>query len=340
MLIGATLGRYFSLRFLRMIMLVFGTVFALVYTIDFVELMRRAGDAEGASAGLMAQLALFRTPAVAEQVLPFAVLFGSMATLLQLSRKLELVVARAAGVSAWQFLQPGLLVAFLIGVLSITAYNPVSALLRQQASAIEARIFAKTAGPTARDIWIRQRSTDGQAIIRAEGAIGGTATITGVTMFTFDEAGAFAQRIEAREATLHDGHWALKEARVLTAEEQPQSFAAYQVAGQAELHPGRCGAVLEPRRDDRPDRTGGTQCNRLPAPIRRAPGPPAPVRRHGFRGRIGFVKILPVWWRGDHGSRWRRRRLHALCRDGTDGGPRRLRAHRPGGGGLVPGSGG
>ena len=230
MLIGATLGRYFSLRFLRMIMLVFGTVFALVYTIDFVELMRRAGDAEGASAGLMAQLALFRTPAVAEQVLPFAVLFGSMATLLQLSRKLELVVARAAGVSAWQFLQPGLLVAFLIGVLSITAYNPVSALLRQQASAIEARIFAKTAGPTARDIWIRQRSTDGQAIIRAEGAIGSTATITGVTMFTFDEAGAFAQRIEAREATLHDGHWALKEARVLTAEEQPQSFAAYQVA--------------------------------------------------------------------------------------------------------------
>ena len=39
MLIGATLGRYFSLRFLRTIMLVFGTVFALVYTIDFVELM-------------------------------------------------------------------------------------------------------------------------------------------------------------------------------------------------------------------------------------------------------------------------------------------------------------
>ena len=45
MFIGATLGRYFSLRFLRTIAIVFGTVFALVYTIDFVELMRRAGDA-------------------------------------------------------------------------------------------------------------------------------------------------------------------------------------------------------------------------------------------------------------------------------------------------------
>ena len=39
MLIGPTLGRYFSLRFAKSILLVFGTVFALVYTIDFVELI-------------------------------------------------------------------------------------------------------------------------------------------------------------------------------------------------------------------------------------------------------------------------------------------------------------
>jgi lipopolysaccharide export system permease protein len=230
MLIGATLGRYFSLRFLRTILVVFGTVFALVYTIDFVELMRRAGDAEGTSAGAMAQLALYRTPAVAEQVLPFAVLFGSMATLLQLSRKLELVVARAAGISAWQFLQPGVFVAALIGVGSVTAYNPVSAVLKQHASAMEARIFGKASRPAGKDIWIRQKSVDGQAIIRAEGAITGTATVTAVTVFTFDPAGTFTHRIEAREGTLHEGFWALKEARVLSADEQPQSFETYQLA--------------------------------------------------------------------------------------------------------------
>ena len=47
MLIGATLGAYFSRQFLKTIFLVFATVFALVYTLDFVELMRRAGDAAG-----------------------------------------------------------------------------------------------------------------------------------------------------------------------------------------------------------------------------------------------------------------------------------------------------
>lgn len=231
MLIGATLGRYISMAFLRAILVVFVTVFALVYTLDFVELMRRAGDAEGASAGLMARLALFRTPAVAEQVLPFAILFGSIAALLQLSRKLELVVARAAGISAWQFLQPGLFVAAGIGILTVVAYNPLSAELKREASAIEARIFAKSlSAGSGRDIWIRQRSVDGQAILRAETAVEATATLSRVTVFTFDDNGGFSQRIEAREAALYEGFWELREARVLTATQEPQSFETYKLA--------------------------------------------------------------------------------------------------------------
>lgn len=127
MLIGPTLGQYFAKRFLTTIGVVFGTVFVLVYTLDFVELMRRAGDAPNASAHLMAWLSLLRTPSVTEEVLPFAVLFGTMATLLQLSRRLELVIARSVGISAWGFLQPPVIVALLLGVISVTLYNPMSA---------------------------------------------------------------------------------------------------------------------------------------------------------------------------------------------------------------------
>ncbi len=230
-LIGWTLGRYFAMRFLRTILGVFLTVFALVYTLDFVELMRRAGDSEGASAGLMAQLSLYRTPAVAEGVLPFAILFGSMAALLQLSRKLELVVARAAGISAWQFLQPGVFVALAIGLASIGIYNPLSALMKQRSTEIEAKIFTKSMKMgSGKDLWLRQRSIDGDAIIRAETAIEGTTTLAGVTIFTFDDSGAFASQIEAARATLHDGYWELQDARILTKDEPPESFSTYLVA--------------------------------------------------------------------------------------------------------------
>src|SRR3954471_17268076 len=186
MLIGFTLGRYLSVRFIQSIVAVFGTVFMLVYTLDFVELMWRAGDAEGASPALMAKLAVFRTPAVAEQVLPFAILFGSMAALLQLSRKLELVVARAAGISAWQFLQPGIFVALALGAFTVGIYNPLSAVLKQRSTEIEAKIFARTTkASSGKDLWIRQKSLDGQAIIRAETAIEGTTTLAGGSVFPF-----------------------------------------------------------------------------------------------------------------------------------------------------------
>jgi lipopolysaccharide export system permease protein len=234
MLIGVTLGRYLSFWFAKTIFAVFFTVFTLVYTLDFVELMRRAGDTEGATPALMAQLSLFRTPSVAEQVLPFAILFGSMAALLQLSRKLELVVARAAGISAWQFLQPGIFVAALIGVASVTLYNPVSAQLKQKASEMEARIFARTKVTFGKDLWIRQKSLDGQAVIRAEGAVGNSTRVSRVAVFTFDDGGAFTERIEAREAVLRDGYWEMSDARVLRPDEQPQSYATYLLASNLE----------------------------------------------------------------------------------------------------------
>lgn len=245
MLIGGTLGRYLSARFATTILAVFGTVFALVFTLDFIELLRRAGDAEGATPAVMAQLSLYRTPSIAEQVLPFAVLFGSMATLLQLSRKLELVVARAAGISAWQFLGPGIAVALALGLLSVGAYNPLSALLRQQASTIESKVFGRKMKGLGPEIWIRQRSADGQAIIRADsaaesagdpGAVGiGSVTVAGVTVagvtaFLFDPEGRFVERIEAPEAALRDGYWEFRDARVFTTVEEPQAYGTYLLA--------------------------------------------------------------------------------------------------------------
>ena len=229
LLIGRTLGLYISVRFIRTILLVFATVFGLVFTLDFVELLRRAGDAAGATPGVLAQLSLYRTPSIAEQVLPFAVLFGSMATLLQLSRRLELVVARAAGISAWQFLQPGILVAAVLGLVSVLAYNPVSATLKAQATRIEAKLFARKRG-LGPELWLRQKSLDGQAVIRAEAAVATTNTLTNAVVFVFDPQGRFEERIEASDGTLRDGYWEFHNARVAAPSEEPQTYGTYLLA--------------------------------------------------------------------------------------------------------------
>ena len=74
-MIAGVLNRYFGQRFIKTVISVFAGVFALIFTIDLVETLRRAGDSPQATGPLLATLSLFHTPTVAEQALPFAVLF-------------------------------------------------------------------------------------------------------------------------------------------------------------------------------------------------------------------------------------------------------------------------
>lgn len=236
MIIGRTLGLYIAARFTRTILGMLLSIFGLIFTLDFVELMRRAGDSPLASTPLMLQLAAYRTPAFIEQVLPFAVLFGAMMALLGLSRKLELVIARSAGVSAWQFLTPAVIVALLIGALSVAAFNPVASRMKQQAAVTEAEIFQRMGRPvTQRDLWLRQTSTDGQAIIRATSAENDGRTLLGVTIFNFDPEGRFLERIEARSARLGEGAWTLVDARIIAPDREPASFERYALASNLDL---------------------------------------------------------------------------------------------------------
>ena len=99
-MIPFTLTRYFAWRFLGAALAVFGGVFVLVVLIDYVELMRRASQIPNVSAWTVAKTSFFRVPQVTERLMPFAVLIGAMSCFLNLSRRLELIVARAAGMSA------------------------------------------------------------------------------------------------------------------------------------------------------------------------------------------------------------------------------------------------
>src|SRR6187401_2628989 len=115
-IIAGTLARYFGLRFINAVLVVFAGIFVLVALIDYIEMMRRAGDIPNVSAALVAKTSLYRVPQVVERILPFCVLIGAMSCYLNLSRRLELVIARSSGLSAWQFVTPALVVAFVLGI--------------------------------------------------------------------------------------------------------------------------------------------------------------------------------------------------------------------------------
>jgi lipopolysaccharide export system permease protein len=129
---------------------------------------------------------------------------------------LELVVARAAGVSAWQFIAPALASALVLGVLATTVYNPMSANLRERSKHMEDELFGSAPGGGIQDasgFWINQVNNEGQVIINAARSEQQGVRLTGLTLFRFDTDYQFKERIEAREATLEEGRWAFKSAR-------------------------------------------------------------------------------------------------------------------------------
>jgi lipopolysaccharide export system permease protein len=214
-MISRTLSLYLAARFARTVTGVFLFVFFLIYAVDVVEMLRRSGDAPRATGLLMAALSFLRTPTIAEQALPFAVLFGSMIAFLNLSRKMELVVARAAGVSVWQILAPPIIVIMLIGGLSVIAYNPASTWMKNKSDQIETAVFGGRTNPWG-DLWLRQKSIDGQAILHARGKEEGGAKLSGVEVYNFDDKGNFLERVDAAAGELHDGFWELHDAMIVT----------------------------------------------------------------------------------------------------------------------------
>ena len=171
-MVAGTLSRYFGFRFLKSVVGSFFGVVALAGMIDYVELLRRGSDWPKATAFVLAEISLFRVPQLSERILPFAVLVGAMSCYLALSRRLELVVARAAGVSAWQFVAPSMIAAFLFGVVATTIYNPLAAVMHERSKRLEAETTGELASSAAREnsggFWVRQRSADGAAIINAK----------------------------------------------------------------------------------------------------------------------------------------------------------------------------
>jgi lipopolysaccharide export system permease protein len=211
-----TLGRYFAGRFVVAALGVFASIFVLLVLVDYIEMVRKTSTLATVSAVAVAETSLFRVPQLLEKMMPFCILIGAMTCYLALSRRLELVVARAAGVSAWQFIAPALASAMVLGILATVAYNPMSANLSELSKRMEAELFGSAPGGGIQDasgFWINQVNSDGQVIINAVRSEQQGVRLTGLTLFRFDTAYQFKERIEAKSATLEDGRWVFKSVR-------------------------------------------------------------------------------------------------------------------------------
>ena len=231
MTLPITLMSYVARRFAAMALLMVLSLSALVALFDLIELLRRAATRPEANFALVAQIAALRVPYVAMQILPFAVLLGGIIAFWRLTRFSELVVARAAGISAWGFLAGPVLVALLLGLGASTALSPLSSAMLARAERLDQLYLRNVGGITALAggrLWLRQADEglqpQGVAIISGrpmatrELRPGEALRLSEVTIWRLSADDRPLARIEAASALLQPGRWRFEGAMVFGAE--------------------------------------------------------------------------------------------------------------------------
>ncbi|HEY2621763.1 MAG TPA: LPS export ABC transporter permease LptG [Acetobacteraceae bacterium] len=226
-----TLSIYIARQFAGAVVGMLLALSGLVALFDFIELLRRSVSKPDATFAMVAEIAALRLPYIAMQVLPFAVLLGGMLCFWRLTRSSELVVARSAGVSAWEFLAAPSLCALVFGTLATTAVSPLSSVMFGRAEAMDNAYLKPGGGPLALaggQLWLRQSdrnsSPQGVAILHAHGVElhGKRLTASQVSVFRLDGRDRLLSRIEAGQAMLGPGAWLLQNARVIRPEQMPE----------------------------------------------------------------------------------------------------------------------
>lgn len=208
----ATLSRYITGRVLRGILLAFLIVTAIIALVDYVEASRNIGaDADLSPLELLTLTAL-KIPRLIEQTIPFVVLFGVMGALSGMNKRSELTVMRAAGLSAWRFLRPALILTAVIGVLWSTVVNPLSSVMMGE---YDTRAAAVLGGPQTDEIWLREGSDSSQRVIQAKTLDLSSKRLSGVIFYEMgieaDGSTIFERRFDAETAELlSTGYWTLE----------------------------------------------------------------------------------------------------------------------------------
>lgn len=234
--LSLTLSLYIGKQFLLHVGMVLGMLALLLWIVDSVELIRRTSGKEGATVLLALEMALLKTPYMASRILPFAILIGSISALTRLTRSHELIVARAAGVSVWQFLTPAVVVVASIAVLFLAVMNPISAVSLLRFEKLESRYIAGNSSLltlSSTGLWLKQQEQTAQGskeyVIHAKRLVQTDMSLKQVMVLVYGEKDVFIERFDADQMRLQNGQLTLTNVIYSIPGKPPQQLPSYNI---------------------------------------------------------------------------------------------------------------
>lgn len=227
-----TLSLYITRQFLLCLGMVSALMLGMILLFDTLELLRRASKKSQLDFLTVFQMASMKLPDVGQQILPLAVMFGAMLALWRLTRSQELIVARAAGISAWQFLLPMIVIAFGFGFIKIAAINPVSAILLSRYEQMDNRYLrGRSSGIELSNagLWLRQSDNSGETIIHAASLEADGTELKKVFVLFFNHD-RYMGRVDSPNAVLENGEWRIAGGWLNEPDRAPKEISSFTIA--------------------------------------------------------------------------------------------------------------
>jgi lipopolysaccharide export system permease protein len=184
----------------------------LIFLINLIDALDKVKANEG-PAHIAAAMALLQIPDFLNDISPSLVLISAIISFFTLSSRSEISIIRMSGFSLWQVTLPITISAFFIGILWITAFNPLSVMSLKKFHNIEGQYVKKDMREIIKPsggIWIKQDNLEKEnetIIIRSASAYKKNLEFIGVTAWFFNSDGGFYKKIDGRKANLVEGSW-------------------------------------------------------------------------------------------------------------------------------------
>ncbi|MFT9458207.1 MAG: LPS export ABC transporter permease LptG [Acetobacter orientalis] len=225
MVVSVTLSFYVARQFVFSVIAMITSLSGIVCLFDFIDLLRRVATKPNVSTNVVTEIAFLHIPHFTIEIIPFGILLGGIVCFWRLTRSSELIVARAAGISAWQFLAGPLACAMLIGGLSTTILSPISSAFYRQAEVLDQEYLRTDGGPlsfSSGSLWLRQADTEfdphGVALLNARGVEldkQGILRVRDISVFRLDSSNTLVVRIEAPTGYLGQHSWVFQNAQTV-----------------------------------------------------------------------------------------------------------------------------
>ena len=191
---------------------------SLSFFIDFVDELQKIGR-PGYGLWMAIVSSMMELPGNLYELLPIAVLIGTIYSLARLAQTSEFTILRTGGLSPSRALRLLALLALVFSALTFALGDYVVPFTERQTALLKATLSGgRKLGATG--AWLKERRVDDSGerhfAVNVAG-IDGRATLVGIRIFEFDAAGRHLSRINAREARVGAGGvWTLSDAEVTT----------------------------------------------------------------------------------------------------------------------------